>query len=319
MTKFSKSHNKKETKGQATVYIILPLYNWEKYFLEQLMSIYYQNYENRFLIIVNDWSTDSSWKIAENFVKNYKLENKVKIINKENGWVNSAVTVWLEELKRITDVYSDDILVAYCDSDDVWTREKLSVQVDHMQTHLDCDLSYHDTVGIDENWILINPSLHKIAYHDDSFFYLSTIGPHMWSTEMMFRPKKYIDYILPLPTWPWMYQDYRTSLVISLLGWKFEFIDKKLWSHRYGHESLTNPAKTLDTNDWISYFTNLQKRFSDKDLSYVLSWCKDTSFIKKQWHSMIYFWFMILLKYPKVFFLWLKVVLYKLLRFGRLK
>ena len=302
-----------------TVYIVLPVYNCEKYFLEQLMSIYYQNYEKRFLIIVNDWSTDKSWEIAKNFVENYKLENKVKIITKENGWVNSAVTRWLEELKKMTDIYSDDILVAYCDSDDIWMREKLAIQVNYMQSHPDCDISYHDTVGIDENWILKNPSLHKTAYHDDSFFYLSTISSHMWSSEMVFKPKKYIDYILPLPTWPWMYQDYRTSLVISLLGWKFKFIDKKLGSHRSGHTSLTNPVKTLDLNGWVSYFTSLQEKFSDKDLSYVVSYRKYKFLIEKRWCSAMYLYFKILLKYPKVFFLLLKVVLYKLLRFGRLR
>lgn len=307
------------TDKNPTVYIILPVYNCEKYFLEQLMSIYYQNYEKRFLIIVNDWSTDKSWEIAKNFVEDYKIEKKVKIITKENWWVNSAITRWLEELKKIVDVYRDDVLIAYCDADDIWTREKLSIQVAHMQSHPECDLSYHDTVGIDENWILTNPSLHKLAYHDDSFFYLSTIGPHMWSSEMMFRPKKYIDYILPLPTWIWMYQDYRTSLVISLWGWKFGFIDKKLGSYRSGHTSLTNSVKTLNTNSWLSYFTNLQKRFPDKDLSYVISCCKDKFSIKKKWHSLVYTYFVMLFKYPKVFFLWLKAVLYKILRFGRLK
>ena len=301
--------------NKVTVYIILPVYNCEKYFLEQLMSIYYQNYENRFLIIVNDWSTDLSLEIANNFVTNYKLEDKVKIITKENWWVNSAMTVWLEELKKITDVYSEDILIAYCDADDVWTREKLSVQVNYMYDHPDCDLSYHDTIEIDENWILINHSLHRKAYHDDSFFYLSTISPHMWSTEMIFRPKKYIDSILPLPAWPWMYQDYRTSLVLSLLGWKFGFINKKLGSHRRGHMSLTHPEKVLDTNDGVSYFTNLQERFPDKDLSYIISYRKD---IAKYWLSFRRY-FTILFKYPKVFFLWLKVVLYKLLRFWSLK
>lgn len=328
--KFPKNSNKKGINVKLpTVYIILPVYNCEKYFLEQLMSIYYQNYGNRFLIIVNDWSTDSSWKIAEDFVKNYNLGDKVKIVTKENWWVNSAVTVWLEELKKITDVYSDDILVAYCDSDDVWTREKLSVQVDYMVNHPDCDISYHDMVCIDKDWILINSSLHKNWYHDDSFFYLSTISPHIWSTEMMFWPKKYIDSILPLPAWAWMYQDYRTNLVISLLWWKYGFIDKKLGNYRQWHISLSTPSegfkwrkqsnlidislfiRQISDSDWGNpYLINLQERFPDKDLSYEISYCKDM--VKQK--SLLYRYLMIMFKYPKVFILWLKVILYKVLK-----
>lgn len=314
-----KNIKKEENNQLPIVYIILPVYNCEKYFLEQLMSIYYQNYENRFLIIVNDWSTDSSLEIAKDFVIHYKLEEKVKIITKENGWVNSAMTKWFEELKKITNLYSDNLLVAYCDSDDVWSRDKLAVQVDFMLNNSDCDLSYHDTIGIDQNWILINPSLHRTAYHDDSFFYLSTISAHMWSTEMVFRPGKYIDKILPMPTWPWMYQDYRTSLVISLLGWKFCFIDKKLGSHRYGHASLTYQAKKLDTNGWVPYFTTLQERFPDKDISYIVSYRKYKFDIEKKWTSVVWLSFMTLFKYPKVFFLWLKAILYKIFRYGSLK
>ena len=315
------------------VFIVMSVYNWETYLLEQLMSIYYQNYENRFLIIVNDWSTDSSWKIAENFVKNYNLEDKVRIITKENWWVNSAVTVWLEELKRITDVYSDDILVAYCDSDDVWTREKLSVQVDYMKSHPDCDISYHDMVCIDKDWILINSSLHKNWYHDDSFPYLSMISPHIWSTEMVFR-SKYIDDIMPLPIWHGMYQDYRTNLVVSLLGWKYAFIDEKLGSYRQWHVSLSTPSedsswrkqyhfmdismfiREMSDRDWGNpYLTNLQKRFPDKDLSYEISYCRDMI----KYDSLVYRYFVILFKYPKVFFLWLKVLLYKMWKSVSLK
>ena len=82
------------------VYIVLCVYNWEKYFLEQLMSLYYQNYTNWYLIIVNDWSSDNSENIARDFISHYNLHDKVMVINKENWWLNSAITVWLKEIKK---------------------------------------------------------------------------------------------------------------------------------------------------------------------------------------------------------------------------
>ena len=309
--------------GQPTVYIVLPLYNCEKYFLEQLMSIYYQSYKNRFLIIVNDWSTDLSWEIAKNFVINYKLENKVKIITKENWWVNSAMTRWLEEVKKLTNIYTDNILISYCDQDDFWTREKLSRQVEYMQDHPECDLSYHDVVGIDENDILTSPSLHRKAYHDNSFFYLATISPHMWSTELMFRPK-YIDSIIPMPAWFWMYQDYWTMLVITLLESNVQFINEKLGYYRRGHFSLLVSDKTSSDEkiykSQILYFTKLQERFPDKDISYIISYYQDRYRIRCEkkyplWRLYIILFF----KYPKIFFLWLRVILYKIIRFWTLK
>ena len=73
------------------VYITMPCYNGEKYLLDQLMSIYYQNYTNRYLIFINDGSTDNSEQIIRDWISHYNLYNKVRVITKENGGVMSAV------------------------------------------------------------------------------------------------------------------------------------------------------------------------------------------------------------------------------------
>jgi hypothetical protein len=38
----------------------------------------------------------------------------------------------LEEVKKLCDIHNTDSLVAYCDADDIWTRDKLEVQVNYM-------------------------------------------------------------------------------------------------------------------------------------------------------------------------------------------
>ena len=148
--------------NKPLVYIVLPCYNSEKYLLEQLMSIYNQNYQNWFLIFVNDGSTDSSLEIAKKFAKDYNLEEKVKIISQKNSWVNSAVQKWLEEITVMCDIDNTDSLVAYCDSDDIWTREKLSIQVGFMVENPDCSMSFHDLVFIVE--ISFSPLYETLLY-----------------------------------------------------------------------------------------------------------------------------------------------------------
>ena len=312
--------------NKPLVYIVLPCYNSEKYLLEQLMSIYNQNYQNWFLIFVNDGSTDSSLEIAKKFAKDYNLEEKVKIISQKNSWVNSAVQKWLEEITVMCDIDNTDSLVAYCDSDDIWTREKLSIQVDFMVENPDCSMSFHDLVFIDENWILKNKSLLQNKYIKDfSFFFFAVIWNFIvYSTAMMFRPK-HIKEIIPMPVWFRIYQDHWTLLVLLVLGYNIHSIDKKLSYYRRWHTSLSKIAN----NTWIKkawpayvkYFTYLQKRFPDKNLSYVISYNTDR-FIKwpeKFWFISIPVVFLILFKYPKVFFLSLKVVIYKLIRYWTIK
>lgn len=156
-----------------TVYIVLPVYNGENYFLEQLMSLYYQTYENWYLIIINDWSTDSSENIAKKFVKDYNLHDKVKIFKKKNWGLNSAITRWFEEIKKLCDIDNIDNLVSYCDCDDIRTREKLAIQVKYMVDNPECWLSYHNMVGIDGNGILIKSSyVWDYYYHKEDFIYV---------------------------------------------------------------------------------------------------------------------------------------------------
>lgn len=293
------------------VYIVLPVYNWEKYFLEQLMSLYYQNYTNWYLIIVNDWSTDNSENIARDFISHYNIHDKVKVINKENWWLYSAITIWLEEIKKMWDINNSDSLVSYCDCDDIWARSKLQIQVNYMVNHPKCWLSYHDLATIDENWALVKTSQLKWYWHNESFVYIATVWWFFTATEMMFKVK-YINDILPMPLWFHMNQDYWTALVLSLLDVKISYIDETPVYHR-SYFSLSKKQKKNFFEWRLYYYKFLQERFPEKDLSYII-WCNEDWMInwRKNWKPLIYVWIMLLIKYPKIFFLYLRMKLYKL-------
>ncbi len=296
------------------VYIVLPVYNWEKYFLEQLMSIYYQNYKNWYLIIVNDWSTDNSENIARDWISHYNLYDKVKVINKENGWVNTAVQRWLEEVKTIWDINNDN-LVAYCDSDDIRTRQKLEIQVWYMIKHPECGLSYCDCNIINENWLLMKHSyLKNYVYCDKSFLFLSCYGTAVVSTEMMFY-SKYIEKILPFPTGFWMYQDYWTELVFSLLNINSWYIDKALCYYRKWHDSLMKVQSKSEISEQkharIRYIEELQYRFPNINLSYYISYLNDRLFVRNEKkYPSLWIHILMLIKYPRLFHIWLKLFLW---------
>lgn len=69
------------------VSVILPVYNVEKYIRKCLESLIQQELKEIEIIVVNDGSTDKSLDIINEFMK---LDNRIKLVNKNNGGLSAA-------------------------------------------------------------------------------------------------------------------------------------------------------------------------------------------------------------------------------------
>lgn len=74
-------------KKKALITIIVAIYNGEKYLQECLESILHQDYKNLEILLVDDGSTDSSGKIADEYAKHDK---RIKVIHQRNAGVSIA-------------------------------------------------------------------------------------------------------------------------------------------------------------------------------------------------------------------------------------
>lgn len=94
-------------KDMKLVTIIVPIYNVEKYLDQCINSILAQTYKNIEIILVNDGSTDGSLKICKKYAE---LDNRIRIIDKENGGLSDARNAGLDVAKGeyIGFVDSDD-------------------------------------------------------------------------------------------------------------------------------------------------------------------------------------------------------------------
>ena len=82
--------NRKIKKGLVSV--IIPVYNVSEYLSRCLDSIINQSYKNLEIIIVDDGSTDNSYKICKKYEK---MDSRIRVIHKENGGAASARKVGL--------------------------------------------------------------------------------------------------------------------------------------------------------------------------------------------------------------------------------
>lgn len=101
--------------------VIVPVYNVEDYLKECVDSILAQSYNNFELILVNDGSTDSSYKICEEYLKQ---NNTIKLINKPNGGLSSARNAGIE-------IATGEFL-SFIDSDDFIHKDFLKILIEPM-------------------------------------------------------------------------------------------------------------------------------------------------------------------------------------------
>jgi glycosyltransferase involved in cell wall biosynthesis len=98
--------------------IIMPVFNGEKYLREAVESALLQDYPQKEIIVVNDGSTDSTQTIIDSF------GSSVRPLYQSNGGLGSARNTGI---KASTGQY-----LAFLDHDDLWEKNKLSLQMAKM-------------------------------------------------------------------------------------------------------------------------------------------------------------------------------------------
>lgn len=105
------------------VSVVVPVYNAEKYLTETIESIINQTYENIEILLINHNSTDTSIYIMSFFNDS---DSRIRIINLDinKGGPAYPRNVGIENSKGK--------YIAFIDSDDIWHKDKLHIQINHM-------------------------------------------------------------------------------------------------------------------------------------------------------------------------------------------
>lgn len=119
------------------VSIIMPSWNTARFIRESIDSVRNQTYTNWELLIVDDCSTDNTDEIVASYsderIRYFKNEKNSGAALTRNRAMREARGEW----------------IAFLDSDDLWTPEKLERQIRFMKEN-NYVFSYHEYVKIDE-------------------------------------------------------------------------------------------------------------------------------------------------------------------------
>jgi len=130
--------------GMPKVSVIMPVYNTEKYVWEAIESVLKQAFTDFELIIVDDGSTDRSWKIIQKYAKK---DTRIKAYRNTQN-------------KKL--VYTRNIALSYrdpnseyvgiCDADDTVDIHRLESVIEYMDTNLSISVVGVNLQYMDATW-----------------------------------------------------------------------------------------------------------------------------------------------------------------------
>ena len=205
------------------VTVIIPTFNREQFLKEAVDSVLSQTYDDFELIVVDDGSTDKTKKMLQDYGQ------RLTYIFQENRGVGTARNRGIAEAKGE--------LISFLDSDDLWKRDKLSIQTDLMKSQKGVMISFTDEIWIRKG-VRVNP-MKKHQKHSGRIYEkclpLCIISP----SSVMIR-RELFDTVGLFDETLSVCEDYDLWLRISSRYPVF-FIDKKLIVKRGGHpDQLSN-------------------------------------------------------------------------------
>ncbi len=123
---------KDDLNNPPLVSVIIPCYNSEKFISDTIRSVLNQSYHNFEIILIDDGSTDKTIKLIQGFAEN---DSRIKLFTTEHSGRPSVPRNF--GVKKSRGEY-----LAFLDSDDLWTKEKLKYQLEVLVNNPQVSLVY---------------------------------------------------------------------------------------------------------------------------------------------------------------------------------
>lgn len=123
--------------AMSLISVVVPAYNAEYTIRDTITSVLKQTFSDFELIVINDGSTDKTLEVVST-IQDYRI----KIFSYENGGLPVARN------RGISHAIGE--FITFLDADDLWTQDKLELQLSALQKHPEAGLAYSWTVSMDE-------------------------------------------------------------------------------------------------------------------------------------------------------------------------
>lgn len=138
-----------------TISIVIPAYNVERTILETLESLQKQSFSDFEIIVINDGSTDRTLEV----IKTVK-DSRISVFSYSNGGLPVARNRGISKAKGE--------FISFLDADDLWTPDKLELQLAALQKNPQAGVAYSWTLIMNEKGEKFYPG-HQVSFEGNVY------------------------------------------------------------------------------------------------------------------------------------------------------
>lgn len=226
--------------SEATVSIIIPVHNAEKFIEDTILSVRSQSCQDWELILVDDCSTDKSREMVEKYTG-----EKIRLIEHQKGRGAAAA-------RNTGLTHAKGRYIAFLDADDLWDPQKLELQLAFMdEKHAAFSFTGYEFAGFD------GVGVDKIVRVPERLTYAQALrNTTIFTSTVMFDTRKIPIGLLTMPEVP--SEDTATWWKILRSGYTAYGFNRALTLYRRSDGTLSSNKFTAIKRVWNLY-RNVEK------------------------------------------------------------
>ena len=234
--------------------VIIPAYNSQNTILSTIESVQKQSFSNLEILVIDDGSQDETVEVVNSIE-----DERIKVKSFQNGGVSLARNRGISLAKGE--------YIAFMDADDLWTSDKLELQLTALEKHPEAALAYSWTYIMSEDGEKVHkchPIYHQGDVYKELLIYNFLLSP---GSNILVR-KAAIDSTGDFDTSLSHYEDWDFCLRLAI-NWYFVVVPKYQVFYRQSSNSASSNIEAFEK----SVLTVIERSFqyAPKEIQYLKS------------------------------------------------